>query len=187
MDETWRNELSEFLAIPSVSADPAHREDVKRGRRMGLRLHPAHRRHRRFDAVRREGARARRDPGVDRSGERADRARLRPLRRAAARAARPLGERPVRAHDQGRVGLRARNRGRQGAGLHPVEGGAAARRGERASGQPALRVRRRGGDRRSHDRRLARHRRARCECGHHLRRRHGAHGRAAVQPRRRAV
>jgi acetylornithine deacetylase/succinyl-diaminopimelate desuccinylase-like protein len=30
MDETWRNELSEFLAIPSVSADPAHREDVKR-------------------------------------------------------------------------------------------------------------------------------------------------------------
>ncbi|MDX6442550.1 MAG: hypothetical protein QOE43_2279 [Gaiellaceae bacterium] len=30
MDETWRKELSEFLAIPSVSADPAHREDVKR-------------------------------------------------------------------------------------------------------------------------------------------------------------
>src|SRR4051794_4579477 len=30
MDETWRNELSEFIAIPSVSADAAHREDVKR-------------------------------------------------------------------------------------------------------------------------------------------------------------
>ena len=30
MDETWRNELQELLAIPSVSADPAHREDVKR-------------------------------------------------------------------------------------------------------------------------------------------------------------
>jgi acetylornithine deacetylase/succinyl-diaminopimelate desuccinylase-like protein len=29
MDETWRSELSEFIAIPSVSADPAHREDVK--------------------------------------------------------------------------------------------------------------------------------------------------------------
>jgi acetylornithine deacetylase/succinyl-diaminopimelate desuccinylase-like protein len=29
MDETWRNELSEFIAIPSVSADSAHREDVK--------------------------------------------------------------------------------------------------------------------------------------------------------------
>ena len=30
MDETWHNELTEFIAIPSVSADPAHREDVKR-------------------------------------------------------------------------------------------------------------------------------------------------------------
>jgi acetylornithine deacetylase/succinyl-diaminopimelate desuccinylase-like protein len=30
MDETWKNELSEFIAIPSVSADSAHREDVKR-------------------------------------------------------------------------------------------------------------------------------------------------------------
>src|SRR3954468_484792 len=29
MDETWQRELSEFIAIPSVSADPAHREDVK--------------------------------------------------------------------------------------------------------------------------------------------------------------
>lgn len=30
MDETRRRELREFLAIPSVSADPAHRADVKR-------------------------------------------------------------------------------------------------------------------------------------------------------------
>jgi acetylornithine deacetylase/succinyl-diaminopimelate desuccinylase-like protein len=30
VDETWRAELQEFLAIPSVSADPAYREDVKR-------------------------------------------------------------------------------------------------------------------------------------------------------------
>jgi acetylornithine deacetylase/succinyl-diaminopimelate desuccinylase-like protein len=30
VDETFRRELAEFLAIPSVSADPAHREDVKR-------------------------------------------------------------------------------------------------------------------------------------------------------------
>lgn len=30
MDEAWLRELSEFIAIPSVSADPAHREDVKR-------------------------------------------------------------------------------------------------------------------------------------------------------------
>ncbi|HET8894851.1 MAG TPA: M20/M25/M40 family metallo-hydrolase [Gaiellaceae bacterium] len=30
MDQTWQSELQEFIAIPSVSADPAHREDVKR-------------------------------------------------------------------------------------------------------------------------------------------------------------
>jgi acetylornithine deacetylase/succinyl-diaminopimelate desuccinylase-like protein len=30
VDETWRAELGELIAIPSVSADPAHREDVKR-------------------------------------------------------------------------------------------------------------------------------------------------------------
>jgi acetylornithine deacetylase/succinyl-diaminopimelate desuccinylase-like protein len=30
MDETWRSELTEFIRIPSVSADPAHRDDVKR-------------------------------------------------------------------------------------------------------------------------------------------------------------
>jgi acetylornithine deacetylase/succinyl-diaminopimelate desuccinylase-like protein len=29
MDEAWRSELSEFIAIPSVSAEPAHRDDVK--------------------------------------------------------------------------------------------------------------------------------------------------------------
>jgi acetylornithine deacetylase/succinyl-diaminopimelate desuccinylase-like protein len=30
VDEAWRVELAELIAIPSVSADPAHREDVKR-------------------------------------------------------------------------------------------------------------------------------------------------------------
>ena len=30
MDEAWRAELAELIALPSVSADPAHREDVKR-------------------------------------------------------------------------------------------------------------------------------------------------------------
>jgi acetylornithine deacetylase/succinyl-diaminopimelate desuccinylase-like protein len=30
VDETWRAELSELIAIQSVSADPSHREDVKR-------------------------------------------------------------------------------------------------------------------------------------------------------------
>ncbi len=30
MEEAWRAELAELIAIPSVSADPAHREDVQR-------------------------------------------------------------------------------------------------------------------------------------------------------------
>ncbi|HEY3017303.1 MAG TPA: M20/M25/M40 family metallo-hydrolase [Gaiellaceae bacterium] len=30
MDETWLAELREFIAIPSVSADPAHQEDLRR-------------------------------------------------------------------------------------------------------------------------------------------------------------
>jgi acetylornithine deacetylase/succinyl-diaminopimelate desuccinylase-like protein len=30
VDEAWRAELAELIAIPSVSADPGHREDVKR-------------------------------------------------------------------------------------------------------------------------------------------------------------
>ena len=30
MDETWLEELREFIAIPSVSADPAHQDDVRR-------------------------------------------------------------------------------------------------------------------------------------------------------------
>jgi acetylornithine deacetylase/succinyl-diaminopimelate desuccinylase-like protein len=30
VDQAWHDELQEFIAIPSVSADPAHREDVKR-------------------------------------------------------------------------------------------------------------------------------------------------------------
>jgi hypothetical protein len=30
MNETWRGELAEFISIPSVSADAAHRDDVKR-------------------------------------------------------------------------------------------------------------------------------------------------------------
>src|SRR5689334_16083530 len=30
MNEIWQDELREFIAIPSVSADPAHRDDVKR-------------------------------------------------------------------------------------------------------------------------------------------------------------
>ena len=30
MEQTWVEELREFIAIPSVSADPAHHDDVRR-------------------------------------------------------------------------------------------------------------------------------------------------------------
>jgi acetylornithine deacetylase/succinyl-diaminopimelate desuccinylase-like protein len=38
VDEAWRAELAELIAIPSVSADPAHREDVKRAGEWVCRL-----------------------------------------------------------------------------------------------------------------------------------------------------
>ena len=30
MEQSWLDELREFIAIPSVSADPAHQDDVRR-------------------------------------------------------------------------------------------------------------------------------------------------------------
>ncbi len=151
---------------------------------MGGGVHPLEvRRHRDADAVGRQGARARRGSGVDRSRERADRPRLQPFRRPAARAARPLGDRPVRAHRQGRLGVRARHHRRQGPALHHAQGRTAPRRGERAAGQSPFRVRRRGGDRRHDDRRLDRAGRARRRRGRHLRRRHDPHRHAGLQPR----
>ena len=154
MDETWRNELQEFLAIPSVSADPAHREDVKRAGEWVC------------DFIRRAGGTADLVPhgekelalGEFRASTDPDNAPtvlvyghfdVQP-----AGAARALGVGSVRADDQGRVGVRARRHRRQGAGVHPAEGGAATRRAERAPGQPAFCVRRRRGDRRHDDRRL---------------------------------
>src|SRR5207247_907805 len=81
------------------------------------------------------------DTGVERSRRRSDRALLRPLRRAAAGSARALGYRSVRAHDQGRVGVRARRHRRQGAGLHSPQGCTEAHRGECAPRQPPVRMR----------------------------------------------
>ena len=175
-----------------VPRDPERerRSRAPRGRqtggRVGVRLHPPRGRHGRADAVGREGARPRRVPRVGRSGERADRARLRPLRRPAAGAARPLGVGSVRADDQGRLGVRPRRDGRQGAGLHPAQGRAAPRRAECAAGEPPFRVRRRRGDRRHDDRRLDREGRRRRGRGDHLRRRHAARRRARSSILRRA-
>ena len=80
-----------------MSADPAHREDVKRAgewvcefiRRFGgtAELTPFGEKELALGEI----------PASTRPGERADGALLRPLRRAAAGAARSLGDRPVRA------------------------------------------------------------------------------------------
>ena len=178
MDEAWRAELAELIAIPSVSADPAHREDVKRAGEWVCEL------------IRRIGGTAELTPFGERElvlgeipassdpGERADRPRLQPLRRPAARAARAVGVGPVRARDPRRVGVRARRRRRQGPALARPQGRAAARRGERAAGQSPHRVRRRGGGRRPHDRRLGRAGRARRRRVRDLRRRDAAPRRA---------
>ena len=183
MDETWRNELAEFIAIPSVSADPAHRDDVKRAGEWVC------------DFIRRIGGTAELTPFGDKElalGE--IRASSDPDNAPTVlcyghfdvQPPAPLelwDTDPFDADDQGRVGVRARHHRRQGPGLHPAEGGAEARRGERAARQPALRLRRRGGGRRQHDRRLPRHRRSRRGRGHHLRRRHAPHRHAGVRPR----
>ena len=103
MDETWRSELAEFIAIPSVSADPSHREDVKRAGEWVC------------DLIRRIGGTAELTPfgekelalGEIPASSGADVRRpcsVRPLRRAAARAARALGDGPVRADDQATSG-----------------------------------------------------------------------------------
>ena len=178
MDQAWLDELSELLRIPSVSADPQHAGDVRRAgewvrdfvRRAGGEAE--------LQETRLAAARHRRHPRVVGRRRRADDPRLRPLRRAAAGAARALGQRSVRADDSRRVALRARRRRRQGPALDAAERRSAARRGRCAARSPAHRVRRRGGDRRAVDRRVPRERRARRRRVHHLRLGDGAPRRA---------
>ena len=106
----------------------------------------------------RAAAHDRRDPRLARSGDGADDSLLRAFRRAAARPTRALGDGAVRARRARRLAVRAGVRRRQGPALHAAQGGGAARGRRGASRQPPLRVRRRGGDRRSRDRRLDRRR-----------------------------
>ncbi len=182
MDETWQSELREFIAIPSVSAEPAHRDDVKRAGEWVC------------DFIRRIGGTAELTPFGDKElalGEI-------PASHDPASAptvlcyghfdvqppapARALGDRPVRAHDQGRMGVCARHHRRQGAALHPLEGGAEARRGRTRSpsisASPATARRRSGAttivDYLANDD-------GRRERRRHLRRRHAAPGSAGVR------
>ena len=88
-------ELAEWIAIPSVSADP----DACRGRRRSRRLaggeDPRSGRRRASDRLAGSAARGRRDRRLAAEDGGADRALLRPLRRSGGRAARALGVRPV--------------------------------------------------------------------------------------------
>ena len=182
MSAPWFDELAEFLRIPSVSADSAHDADTAPGRPLGCRLH--HRR--RWDGGGRRlggaAARDRRDRRHDRRRRGADGALLRPFRRSAARAARAVGERAVRAGDPWGVPVRARDGRRQGTALHVAVGGARARGCRRAAGERPVLLRRRGGDRRPLDRRLPRRGRAWGGRGDHLRQRHDPARAAGVQP-----
>ena len=127
-------------------------------------------------------ARDRRDRRHDRRRGGADGALLRPFRRSAARAARAVGERAVRAGDPWGVPVRPRDGRRQGAALYVALGGARARGCRRAAGERPVLLRRRGGDRRPLDRRLPRRGRAWGGRGDHLRQRHDPARAAGVQP-----
>ena len=151
---------------------------------MGLRVRPRGRRRGGARRHRRPAAGRRRDPRLHGGGRGPDGPSLRALRRAAACAARPLGVRPVRARDPGRLPLRARGRRRQGQLLPDPQGGPPARPGGRAAGQRPHRLRRGGRDRRRLDRPFPRRRRARRGRLRHLRQRHAARGHARVRSRR---
>ncbi len=150
---------------------------------MGLRLRPPCGRRGRARRDVHLPARDWRDPGFDREWRGADGDALRALRRAAAGAARPLGVGSLRARDPRRLHLRARLGGRQGELVPAAEGGRASRRRGQAAGEGAHRLRRRGGDGRTLDRRVPRGRRARRRRLPHLRQRHAPRGRARIRPR----
>ena len=128
MAAEWFDELAEFLRIPSISADPAHAADVGRAgewvcafiRDAGgeCELVDWHGQPLAIGEITSSGAR-----------RSADRALLRPLRRAAARPARALGVAAVRAGDPRRLPLRPRRGRRQGPALHAARRGARARPG----------------------------------------------------------
>ena len=147
---------------------------------MGAELHPRRRRGGRDSGDREASAGDRRVPRVRRSRRRADRDRVRALRRPAGSAARALGVAAVRADRPRRLAVRTGSRRRQGAALHPPQGRRAARRRRRAARERAVHVRRRGGVGRALDHRLPRGGRARRGRVCDLRREHARAGQARV-------
>ena len=145
--ETLVAELAELIAIPSVSADPVHADDIRRAADWVV------------ERIRAAGGEAElqergerplvigRGCGLDGRGS-ADGPRLRAPRRPAARPARALGVRPVDPRRAERLARRPWRRRRQGTPLHAARGNAPPRRRRRAAGERALRDRRGGGGRR---------------------------------------
>ena len=161
LDPAWLDELSELLRIPSVSADPAHGEDVRRAaewvrdfvRGAGGECELVERNDRPLVVGE---LRASRDPDATPTVLVYGHFDVQPPD-----AARPVGEPAVRADDPRRVAVLPRRRRRQGPALPPAEGGGAARRGGRAARERSRRLRRGGGGRGPLDRRLDRRGRAR--------------------------
>ena len=153
--DALRDKLAELIAIPSVSADAAHAADIEAAAAWVAGAHPRRGRHCRARPLGPATARHRGDPRVRASRVRADDPLLRALRRPAARPARALGVAAVRADAARRQAVGARRRRRQGQPLHARRGRAAARGGGLVAGERPLRLRRRGGDRRQLDRRVA--------------------------------
>ncbi len=182
--QAWLDELFEWLRIPSVSADPAHADDVRAAGQWVCDFVTAAGGSAELVETGGAAARDRRDPGLVRSGRGAHSPPLRALRRPATGAARALGVAAVRARASRRLSLRTRCRRRQGERVFAPEGGTAPRRGGRASRQRARRLRRGGGDRRPLDRRLPGRRRARRGRLPHLRQRHAEGGHAQLRPGR---
>ena len=180
LDQAWLDELSEWLRIPSVSADPGHHDDVVRAAEW-LR-----------DFIRAAGGECELVEGTS----------PRPLvigeLRASANAdsaptvlvyghfdvqpPEPLDlwdTPPFEPTSWGNGCARAASRTTRGSSTC-CEGGRAARRRGGAAGQRALCVRRRGGGRRSRHRRLAPAGRAQRRRRDHLRRAHAEAGAAGV-------
>ena len=130
--DRYIDEMKRYLAIPSISALPEHKGDVRacaewtadEMRRIGLQNVPA----------RRDAGPSRRLRRVARRARRADDPVLRPLRRAAGRPGQPVDVAAVRGDHPRRRDLRARLGRRQGPGLHALQGRRGAPEAER---QPA--------------------------------------------------
>ncbi len=151
--DRYIDEMKQYLAIPSISALPEHKGDVRKcaeWTRDEMHAHRAAELPPRGDA----GPSGRLRRVAWRAG-RADDPVLRPLRRAAGRSAAPLDVAAVRSDDSRRRDLRARLGRRQGPGLHALQGGRGAPEAERQpAGEHEVPDRRRGGSRQRQPRQL---------------------------------